>query len=151
MTIRAILCDIYKTLLDVGPPPADAGQRWDKLCRALVPETVPPGLAAFGAVAERIIEREHCAAKAAGIAYPEVFWPAVARKAWPAIAMLNPQTLDDFLFEHAELQRAVRLMPGAEEVLRSLAEKNVCLGLVSNAQPYTLRELDAALSAVGLS
>lgn len=150
VTIRAVLCDIYKTLLDVGPPPADAEQRWNKLCRAILPRATSVPHAEFAATAERVVAREHAAAKAAGIPYPEIFWPSIAREAWPALASLKTQDLDGFLFEHAQLQRVVRLMPGAAEVLRVLTERNVCLGLVSNSQPYTLRELDSALGAVGL-
>jgi len=151
MTIRAVLCDIYKTLLDVGSPPADASQRWDKLCRAMLPGSTSLTLAAFAVDAERIIKRDHAAAKTAGIPFPEIFWPAVAREVWPALASLSAQALDDFLFEHAQLQRVVRFMPGAAIVLRALAERNICLGLVSNSQPYTLRELDATLATAGLS
>ena len=31
MKLRAIIFDIYKTLLDVGPPPPDANERWKNL------------------------------------------------------------------------------------------------------------------------
>jgi FMN phosphatase YigB (HAD superfamily) len=151
MIIRAVLCDIYNTLLDVGPPPADAGQRWDALCGAALPEAPRLTLAEFDSSAEVVIRREHAAAKAAGISYPEIFWPAVAGEAWPALTSLNAPTLDDFLFEHAQLQHSVRLVPNAAEGLRLLAKRKVCLGLVSNAQPYTLRQLDAGLRAAGLS
>jgi putative hydrolase of the HAD superfamily len=151
MNIRAVLCDIYQTLLEIGPPPVDAELRWTALCRTALPEATPQTLAEFALTAEGVVKREHATAKAAGIVYPEVFWPAVACEAWPALASLHRQALDDFLFEHAHLQRVVRLMPYAAEVLRSLAERDVCLGLVSNSQPYTVRELDAALSTVGLS
>jgi FMN phosphatase YigB (HAD superfamily) len=151
MIIRAVLCDIYQTLLEVGPPPADAGPRWDALCRAALPGVAPLTLAEVALSAEDVIRHGHAAAKAVGIPYPEIFWPAVACKAWPALATLDAQTLGDFLFEHAQTQRSVRLMPNVSEVLRWLVKRKVSLGLVSNAQPYTLRELDAALCAVGLS
>lgn len=151
MTIRAVLCDIYKTLLEVGPPPAEAGQRWDQLCHGTLPGQAPPTLAGFVANTELIIRREHAAAKAGGVPYPEIFWPAVACEAWPALAALDAGLLDRFLFEHAQLQRTVRLMPGVTEALRSLADGKRCLGLVSNSQPYTLHELDAAFRGAGLS
>jgi FMN phosphatase YigB (HAD superfamily) len=151
VSLRAVLCDIYKTLLEVGPPPDDADQRWVALCRGTPSTTPAPTLVQFAVAAEAVIRREHAAAKAGGIAYPEIFWPAVAREAWPALVSLSAAALDDFLFEHAQLQRTVRLMPGAAEVLRRLVAQKLALGLVSNSQPYTLRELDATLSAVGLS
>lgn len=151
MNCRAVLCDIYNTLLEVGPPPAEAEQRWEQLCRALPSGVSRLSLDEFAAATERIIAREHAAAKASGIAHPEIFWPAVARVAWPALALLDGQVLDEFLFQHAQLQRTVRLMPGAAEALGLFAKRNLCLGLVSNSQPYTLRELDAALAPAAVS
>lgn len=150
MNIRAVIFDIYNTLLEIGPPPADAAERWMKLCRA-VRETGPgPDLAGFGAACERVIEREHARARQTGIPYPEIFWPAVAGEAWPDLARLAPERLGDFLSEHAALQRSVSLSPGASAVLRCLAESKVLLGLASNAQPYTLVELARALNGVNL-
>ena len=31
MSIRAVIFDIYDTLLEVGPPPPDAARRWENL------------------------------------------------------------------------------------------------------------------------
>ena len=36
MNIRAVIFDIYGTLLEVGPPPPDADARWQRLCRDLL-------------------------------------------------------------------------------------------------------------------
>lgn len=119
--------------------------------RATLPGSASLTLAEFGASAEAGIAREHAAAKANGILFPEIFWPAVACEAWPALASLDLGALDDFLFEHAQLKRTVRLMPGAADALRGFSASQHFLGLVSNSQPYTLRELDAALAAAGLS
>jgi putative hydrolase of the HAD superfamily len=151
MTIRAVLCDIYKTLLDVGPPPLDAEARWSALCRATLEDAPAPGLAEFGDAAKAVIEREHALARSAGISSPEILWPTVAREAWASLSSLDERALADFLLAHAQLQRTVRLMPGVADVLRSLSQNKIPLGLVSNAQPYTLRELDAVLPAGGLS
>lgn len=151
MTHRAILCDIYKTLLEVGPPPPEAEVRWSELVAAVCRTGARPSLAQFSDSAERAIRLEHATARAGGVAHPEVFWPFIACEALPALVALDPGALDDFLFEHAQLQRSVRLMPGAAEVLKSLSAGEVLLGLVSNSQPYTLRELDGALRAAGLS
>src|SRR6185436_1457015 len=77
MKIRAVIFDIYRTLLDVGPPPSDSEARWV----ALWLETFngPPrlDLGGFRAACDAIITREHAAARAAGIAWPEVYWPDV--------------------------------------------------------------------------
>ena len=42
-------------------------------------------------------------------------------------------------------------MPGAAEALRGFDGNGILLGLASNAQPYTLRELEQTLANAGLS
>src|SRR2546426_228704 len=46
---------------------------------------------------------------------------------------------------------AVSPPPSAADGLRALGGRGVLLGIASNAQPYTLRELDAAFASAGLS
>ncbi|MBI2498221.1 MAG: hypothetical protein HYV75_10040, partial [Opitutae bacterium] len=65
MKIRAIIFDVYQTLLEVGPPPADAGRRWDDLWRRMLGGEPRLGLAGFGTACEAIIAREHGAARTA--------------------------------------------------------------------------------------
>ena len=36
MNVRAVILDIYGTLLEVGPPPPDADVRWQRICRDLL-------------------------------------------------------------------------------------------------------------------
>jgi FMN phosphatase YigB (HAD superfamily) len=64
---------------------------------------------------------------------------------------LSEPELADFLFQQAQLWRAVRLWSRAPELLSSLSKLEVLLGLASNCQPHTLRELDTALGRAGLS
>ena len=72
-------------------------------------------------------------------------------EALPELGRLSESGRDEFLYRHARLQRTVRLAPGAGAVLAELVEKKALLGLASNCQPYTLRELDAALEAAHLT
>ena len=150
MSIRAVIFDVYNTLLEVGPPPPDAAGRWEKLWREIFGAAARLSLDQFAAKAAVIIEREHIAAKAAGVEWPEIFWPAVAAEALPELRKLSDKEQDEFLYQHAQLQRSVILMPGAVEVLSGLAAQKKYLGVASNAQPYTLRELDAALATAKL-
>ena len=151
MRIRAVIFDIYGTLLELGPPPADAEARWV----ALWLETFggPPrfDLGAFGAACDVIIAREHAAARAAGIAWPEIYWPDVVAKALPELARLPAKAPATFLLKHATLMHTVSLQARAATVLRSLHERGVLLGLASNCQPYTLAELEAAFAPAGLN
>jgi len=151
MSLRAVIFDIYGTLLQLGPPPPDAQSRWERLCAERLHAAPRLSLGQFNAECERVIAREHAAAKARGIAFPEVYWPAVASAALPELATLSEDGRSEFLFGHAQTARAVRLMPGAAAALRRARHSRLKLGLASNCQPYTLRELDAALAGVGLA
>jgi FMN phosphatase YigB (HAD superfamily) len=149
MKIRAVIFDVYKTLLDVGPPPAAAEKAWAIRCAEDLGEACL-SLADFGAKCAEIVERTNAASRLTGIPYPEIFWPAVALEALPGLASLSSAELDDFLYAHAQMVRTLRLMPDAAATLRLLEHAGLPLGIASNAQPYTLRELDAALSAAEL-
>ncbi len=150
MNPRAVIFDIYRTVLEVGPPPDDAEVRWAALWR----ERLGGGgarltLAEFRAAAETEVAREHGAARALGLAYPEVDWPAVVRAVIPEVAALAAAEQADFVFRQTALSHTVRLMPGAVAVWRTLRERGVRLGIASNAQAYTLRELAEALAGTG--
>jgi FMN phosphatase YigB (HAD superfamily) len=150
MKLRAIIFDVYQTILNVDPAPADAEGRWSQLLQA----HQLPSLS-LGEVATRtraVTVREHARANQAGISFPEIFWPDVVREAFPPLQQLPPAELDRFLFEHAQLVRTVRLMPGAASLLQKLAgTDSLLLGIASNAQPYTFHELESALAEAQLT
>lgn len=151
MKVRAIVFDVYQTLLDVHPAPTDAATRWDRLWCERLGRPARLDLRGFAAACDAVIAREHTHARAVGIDWPEVYWPAVVREVLPELERLDPVSRDGFLFEQAGLWHTVRLMPGAADALRRLARADVPLGLASNAQPYTLRELDRELAGAGLT
>jgi FMN phosphatase YigB (HAD superfamily) len=150
MKIRAVIFDVYHTLLEVGPPPLDPAGRWEILWQDTLADPPRLSLEEFTAECGRRIERDHAAARGAGIAYPEIDWPTVAREVLPELAHLEAAQANDFLYRHAQLQRTVRLMPGAADALGALGGRGVLLGIASNAQLYTLCELDAALESAHL-
>lgn len=149
MNVRAVIFDVYGTLLEVGPPHADTAQKWDSLWTA-IRNGPPVSFEVFRAYGEQIIHREHDTARGRGILYPEVYWPAVAKEALPVLATLSESELDEFLFQCAQLQHSVRLAAGASCVLSSLAERRVLLGVASNSQPYTVREFQSLLTRADL-
>jgi FMN phosphatase YigB (HAD superfamily) len=148
--VRAVIVDIYHTLLEVGPPPRATAQGWGRMWRRLGIAKAPLTLAEFDQTCHREVAEFQLAAWSRGIAFPEVRWPEIARAAAPALARLPESTLNGFLYEHARLTRTVRLMPGAADVLSQLADE-VVLGLCSNCQLYTLEELRHCLAEAGLS
>ncbi len=134
--VQAVICDVYHTLLEVRPGPADAAEQWQAARGS--------SLDAFDAACRAAVAREHAARRAAGVPWPEVDWAAVARQADPALAELAPAELQALLQFHAGLQRRCRAMPGAADFLAGLRQAGLALGIASNAQAYTLGELDAA-------
>jgi FMN phosphatase YigB (HAD superfamily) len=150
MKVRAVILDLYKTLLEVGPPPADAEERWEFLWEDMLADAARLTLSEFAEGCEKIIAEEHSLARGLGIQNPEIYWPAVARRVLPELERLQETELDTFLLRHAQLQRTIRLMPGAAEALLELRARKLFLGIISNSQPYTVRELDLALGETGL-
>lgn len=146
MKLRAVIFDIYKTVLNVTPPPADREERWQRLARQWF--DAPPRLkfAEMIAAAETVTALEHAAARSAGVTWPEIVWPEIVSEVLPQVASLPAAARDDFLLQQQSLFHTVTLMPGAAAVLRSLNARGISAGVASNAQPYTLRELDAALA-----
>jgi FMN phosphatase YigB (HAD superfamily) len=151
MNLRAIILDVYGTLLEIRPAPRDASQSWDKLCARALPGIGYPALGEFVAACERETAKDHARARALGIPYPEVNWLDVAVRAFPALGRLRGGALDRFLFEQNQLIRGVRAARGAMDILRRLHERGVLLGIASNAQAYTLRELKREFRPHGLA
>jgi FMN phosphatase YigB (HAD superfamily) len=149
--IKAIICDVYRTILDVGEAPQDAEERWMKLCRAALGKPPQLSLEQLSIRYRDIIAEDHQDAQKRGILYPEVNWPSVMSRAVPGLEALARDDMDTFLFDHAQLSRAVGIMPGCAAVLRECHEREILLGIASNAQAYTLRELELALSGAGLN
>lgn len=143
MRIRAVIFDVYQTLLEVGPPPADPAARWEKLWHEQLNTAARLSLTEFTAACDALIAREHAVARKAGISFSEVFWPAIVADVLPELSELSFASRDEFLFRHTQIIRTVRLMPGAAEALYMLRDAGVMLGIASNAQPYTLREIEA--------
>jgi len=152
MKPKAVILDIYRTVLDVGLAPEDAERQWSVLWGERFGGGAVPrlSLAEFRMAAESVVASEHAVARAVGITYPEVVWMEVMRTVLPEMARLDAAGQADLAFRHAGLGHSVRLMPGSATVLRSLRHHNLQLGIASNAQPYTLRELDEAFAGTDL-
>jgi FMN phosphatase YigB (HAD superfamily) len=151
MNVRAIIFDVYGTLLRVGPPPADADARWEKLFADFFQSK--PGLSRleFSIACSKAITREHNLARLRGVAYPEVLWPRIVSTALPPFDSLSAEQQADFVFQQMQLGRTVTLFDKAADVLSVLQENGLLLGIASNAQAYTLIELTQALSRFDVS
>jgi len=151
MKIRAVIFDIYTTILEVGPPPTNADALWSKLCEKTLGAPPPVSRTEFSVRTAQVIARHHAAAKSRGIPWPEILWPSVVLEALPSLARLAAPKLEDFLFQQMQMGRTLRLAEGAAECLRRLNDHGILLGIASNSQAYTLLELTAAFHGTGLN
>jgi FMN phosphatase YigB (HAD superfamily) len=150
MKIKAVIFDVYTTILEVGPPPTDAETLWQRLFGETLGIIPPLTRTQFSAATAQVIARRHADARSRGIQWPEIQWPSVVLEVIPNLACLPARKLDDFLLNQMQTGRTLRLADGAAECLRWLNEAHHLLGIASNSQAYTLLELNTALQDVGL-
>jgi FMN phosphatase YigB (HAD superfamily) len=151
MKIRAVIFDIYTTILEVAPPPSNADALWQRLFEELLGTPPPVSRMEFSVRTAHVTARHHAAAKSRGIPWPEILWPSVVLEAIPCLARLSAPKLEEFLFQQMQMGRTLRLADGAADCLRQLNDHGILLGIASNSQAYTLRELTAALQGTGLN
>ena len=147
--VKAIICDVYRTVLDVREPPANPSNSGASSFRACSAKFLRSPLSSLISMS-RFRLRSHQEARERGIRFPEVNWPTVMNRALPELDALPRANVDAFLFNHAQLFRSLRVVPGCATVLRECIERGILLGIASNAQAYTPRELELALNEVGL-
>jgi FMN phosphatase YigB (HAD superfamily) len=150
MKIHAVIFDVYNTLLTVEPGQPDVDAGWADLCCNFFQE--PPRLTwkELGTACDAEISRRQLQARDMGIRFPEIIWPDIIRTILPEWRRLPSDHQSEFLFRHAQLARSVKINPQAAQTLPWLKQHGILLGILSNAQDYTLRELDQALRAVNL-
>jgi FMN phosphatase YigB (HAD superfamily) len=150
MNIRAVIFDIYGTLLDIGPPPPDADVRWQRLFREMLHIEPSRTRLEFAVASSKVIARHHEAARARDISWPEVDWPSVVTEVVPELAQLPRHGQEEFLFRQIQIGHTTLMTAETAAALRWLSECQWPLGLASNAQAYTVRELHEALGSHGL-
>ena len=150
MNLRAAIFDIYGTLLEVGPPPADAEARWSALCRDLLGCAPRLSRLDFSIAANRVVARHHAAAKARGIRWPEVHWPSVVAEVLPEVARLPEACRDEFILRQVQTGHTTRLKAETAAMLRQVKARPCLVGIASNAQSYSVRELAESLALHGL-
>ena len=150
MKPRAVICDVYRTILEILPGPNDAEARWRELCRATFGVVRVPEWGAFNERCRAEIVRDHAESRRRGVVYPEVQWPRIVGSVLPEFAGLEASKQSDFIVAGQALTRGLRLLPGAADMLQRWHGSGLPLGIASNAQSYTLRELDTELRPAGL-
>jgi putative hydrolase of the HAD superfamily len=150
MNLRAVIFDVYGTLLRVGPPPADADARWQRLFHDAFGRAPHLTRLNFTVACQKVIVARHETARARGIPFPEILWPEIVAEVLPEFARLETAAQEDFLLRQIQTGHTTELFPEAAPALRELARRGTVLGIASNSQRYTLRELRDALKAHGL-
>lgn len=150
MKPRALIFDVYGTLLQLGPPPANVDILWEDLLANFYPH--PPKLSwlDFSRACSKAISLRQNAAKRCGIPFPEIVWPSVVLEILPEFGELSASLQEEFVFRQSQLTHSAVLDPGAASLLPRLKTGRYQLGIASNAQAYTLRELEEACAAEGL-
>jgi hypothetical protein len=87
----------------------------------------------------------------AALRNPKSSGPRLSRKFCPRSPGWDAATQTEFVYRQIQIGRTISLMPGVAPTLRWLVDKRLVLGIASNAQAYTLRELETMLKTGGLS
>jgi len=151
MKIRAAIFDVYGTLLEVSAPPKNADVLWAKLFENMLGTPATLSRMEFSRLSSHVIARCHTEAKARGIPWPEINWPGVVMEVIPALARLPARKREDFILRQMQIGRTLQLADHAADCLHRLNENGVILGIASNSQAYTLREVTEALRGTGLN
>ncbi|HEX5218856.1 MAG TPA: HAD family hydrolase [Verrucomicrobiae bacterium] len=149
MRVRAAIFDVYGTLLEVGPPPGDADERWKALFRDTFKSEPALSRLDFSIATNRAIAMRHAEAKARGIQFPEIVWPCIVAEVLSGFSRLSPSLQDEFIFRQIQIGRTTQLKTGVGYVMQLLLNRGCVLGIASNAQHYTIRELQEALAGNG--
>lgn len=150
MAVRAVVFDVYRTLLSLGGLRSPSAAEWARVWERAAGQAPPLGFEEFTRAWDEAVRQEHERARAAGVEHPEVDAPAVVRAAVPACAGLPRPVIERLLLAVMGALRESRLADGAAGLLRELRERGIPLGIASNSQCYTLPELGAALEQAGL-
>jgi FMN phosphatase YigB (HAD superfamily) len=122
---KAVIFDIYRTVLDVTAAPAAAELRWERLWMQLGPFSTMPTLDDVSDRCRKIVAQDHAAAREQGILWLKVVWPEVISRAIPEFSGLDLVTRDRWVFDHQACLRSLKIAPGAVEVLSALRDAGV--------------------------
>ena len=140
--VRLVVFDVYQTLLWPREGPDRVDEAWEALCGQAGVGGM--GFREFGDGCAEEVRRRNAAAREGGEPWPEVRWRDVAVAVLPGLAAFREECCEEFLHGHARLQRTCVLYPGVRGVLARLRHAGVLLGMASNGQEYTRRELASA-------
>ena len=105
----------------------------------------------FSIASSKAITRRHGEDRARGIPWPEILWPSVVAGIIRAVGRLSRRDCEEFLYRHIQTGHSTSMSEETASLLRNLKKLGFVMGVASNAQNYTLRELAEALAVHGLA
>jgi FMN phosphatase YigB (HAD superfamily) len=150
MNVRAVIFDVYGTLLEVRPPLAEPETGWTRLHQEFFHRAPRMSRAEFSVASGKVVAREHELSRSRGVANPEIVWPSVVAEVLPEWRSLTAAAQVEFISRQIQLSHTTSLHSEAAVLLPQLRVAGCLLGIASNAQAYTVRELDRALAESGL-
>ncbi|MCX7871918.1 MAG: HAD family hydrolase [Verrucomicrobiae bacterium] len=152
MKIKAIIFDIYKTLLDViFHSPEQQEELWQELYTRFFNKKPFVSFQFFSQECDRLIGWHHEQLKNRGIIFPEVNWEEIVKLALPEVVNLRDDEFDEFIFLQSRVWHSVNMCSDAIDFLKFAKGNGIALGIASNCQNYTLREMQDALEKHGMS
>lgn len=152
MIVKAIIFDIYETLLNVTiHSPEDREELWQKLYARFFNKNSCISFQAFSEECDRLISWQHEQSKNRGVMFPEINWEEIVKLALPEVLKLRDNQFEDFIFQQSRVWHSVEMRRQTAEFLKFAINNGVVLGIASNCQNYTLRELEFALKQFDLS
>lgn len=149
--MKALIFDLYHTLLQLDPPSPDREDLWRSLWRQVDAGSPRLSVVAFLDACAARVSVERARTQALGVAVPEIIWPRIVDTVLPEFAALAPDHPARRTVCGSALLHRVRLAPGALEVLELSVRKRLLLGLASNCQAYSVQDLTLLLAEHGLS
>lgn len=150
MPVRAVILDVYRTLLWISELRVPAPEAWRRLWEKQTGGPPPMPCHDYIRAWDDAVLAEHQRARSAGVDFPEVDGPSLVRSFLPRGRNYPRPVLERVLLAIAREMRDARLADGAADFLRELRSRGLLLGIASNSQPYTLAEFGGALRGEGL-
>ena len=148
--IKAVIFDVYGTLFLSGSGEISVGEGEQKdqaMMQVLQEEGIvtSPSME-LGKGFEQLILRDHAQAIEDGVAFPEV----EIREIWKRLLDQSCITLDDRVVERLVIRYECAVnpiwpMPGCEQIILTLRDYGLKMGIISNAQFYTPSLFEALL------
>lgn len=143
-SVKAVVFDIYGTLLQAGPGADDPEKAWAELGVEWFGCQPSQSWSALREACTSQVMQVHRKLADRGLDYPEVSWPLILRACLPELRDLSAERLEDFSAAWARIRHRTAAMPGAVEAVRAVRAAGLIVGVASNAQEYTRREADEA-------